>query len=149
MWRLSAPVEDLPAALTMPATVQLVGETIGPMLKVDECKINNELVRVCLTLPLHDPVRLERRIRVSPEDVIMVKFRYERLLGRSKDCAMINHGGFPCPSLQKPPSPMVSQVIQLAAPPMMVFRGNTPVSFSVPQVANLATPKEKRSVSIR
>ncbi|KAL6219602.1 hypothetical protein ACLB2K_007361 [Fragaria x ananassa] len=32
---------------------------------------------------------------------------------------------------------------------MMEFRGNTPVSFSVPQVADLATPKEKRLVSIR
>ncbi|KAL6198880.1 hypothetical protein ACLB2K_028668 [Fragaria x ananassa] len=141
--------EDLPAAPTTSATGQLIGETIGQVLKVDEHRIINGLVRVRLTLPLHDPVRLERRIRVSPEDVIMVKFRYERLLGRCKDYAMINHGGLPCPSLQEPPSPVVSPAIQPAAPPMMVFRDNTHVSFSVPQVADLATPKEKRSVSIR
>ncbi|KAL6225665.1 hypothetical protein ACLB2K_004514 [Fragaria x ananassa] len=113
-------IQDLPVALMKPAMTQLVGETIGPVLKVDERGINNGLVRVRLTLPLHDLVRLERRIRVSPEDVIT-----------------------------EPPSPMVSQVIQPAAPPMTVFRGNTPISFSVPQVADLATPKEKRSVSIR
>ncbi|KAL6198604.1 hypothetical protein ACLB2K_028393 [Fragaria x ananassa] len=113
-------IHELPAALTTPVTAQLVGETIGPVLKVYECGINNGLVRVHLTLPLHDPVRLERRIRVSPKDVIT-----------------------------EPPSPVVSPAIQPAAPPMMVFRGNTHVSFSVPQVADLASTKEKRSVSIR
>ncbi|KAL6222338.1 hypothetical protein ACLB2K_005730 [Fragaria x ananassa] len=59
-------IHDLPATLTTPATTQLVGETIGPVLKVDERGINNGLVRVRLTLPLHDPVHLGRRIRVSP-----------------------------------------------------------------------------------
>ncbi|KAL6197189.1 hypothetical protein ACLB2K_032801 [Fragaria x ananassa] len=60
MWRLSALVEDLPAALTMSTTTQLVGETIGPVPKIDERGINNGLVRVRLTLPLYDQVRLER-----------------------------------------------------------------------------------------
>ncbi|KAL6225033.1 hypothetical protein ACLB2K_003885 [Fragaria x ananassa] len=114
-------IQDLLAALTTSATARLVGETIGLVLQVDERGINNGLVRVRrLTLPLHDPVRLERRIRISPEDVIT-----------------------------EPPSPMASPAIQPVAPPMMVFRGNTPVSLSVPQVAALATLKEKRSMSIR
>ncbi|KAL6176684.1 hypothetical protein ACLB2K_053317 [Fragaria x ananassa] len=112
---------------------RLVGETIIPVLQVDERGINNGLVRVRLTLRLHDPVHLERRIRVSPEDVITVKFWYELLLGRCRDCAMINHGGLPCASLQEPPSPVASPAIQLTAPPMMVFRGNTHVSLSIPQ----------------
>ncbi|KAL6199257.1 hypothetical protein ACLB2K_029043 [Fragaria x ananassa] len=143
-------IHDLPVALTTSATARLVRETIDPVLQVDERGINNELVRVRLTLPLHDLVRLERTIRVSPEDLITVKFRYERLLGRCRDCTMINHGGgLPCPSVKEPPSPVVSLVIQPAAPPMMVFLGNTLISLSVPQVVALATPKEKISVSIR
>ncbi|KAL6196425.1 hypothetical protein ACLB2K_032040 [Fragaria x ananassa] len=156
MWRLSNPVEiwvdihDLLVVVTTSVMARLVRETIDPVLQVDERGINNGLVRVRLTLPLHDLVRLETRIRVSPEDLITVKFRYERLLGRCRDCIMINHGGgLPCPSVQEPPSPVVSPMIQSAAPPMMVFRGNTPISLSVPQVAALATPKEKKSVSIR
>ncbi|KAL6140618.1 hypothetical protein ACLB2K_058916 [Fragaria x ananassa] len=110
--------QDLPAAMT---TTRLVGETTDPVLQVNERGINNGLVRVRLTLHLHDLVRLERRIRVSSKDVITVKFRYERLLERCRDCAMINHRGLPCPSLQEPPSPVVFPAIQLVALPMMVF----------------------------
>ena len=56
-------------------TAWLVGETIDPSLQVDNAGFQCGVARVRLTLPLNAPVRLERRIRVSLIDVILVKFR--------------------------------------------------------------------------
>ncbi|KAL6141294.1 hypothetical protein ACLB2K_059584 [Fragaria x ananassa] len=72
-------IQNLSAAITTSVTTKLVSETIGPVLQVDNLDINHGLVRVRLTLPLNDIVRLDRRIRVSPIDVITVKFKYDRL----------------------------------------------------------------------
>ncbi|KAL6206077.1 hypothetical protein ACLB2K_023327 [Fragaria x ananassa] len=77
--------------------IRLIGETIG------------RTTRVCLTLPLNNPIRYEWRIKVSPEDVLLVKYRYERLLGR-------------CPravddEVMQPPSTTAPH-----APALMVFR---------------------------
>ena len=90
-------------ALTTAATRRLVGETIGPVLEVDNRGINHGVVQVRLTLPLYEPVRLDRRIRVSPIDVITMKFSYGELLGRCRTYAMINHGGLPYPWDSEPP----------------------------------------------
>ncbi|KAL6206154.1 hypothetical protein ACLB2K_023403 [Fragaria x ananassa] len=54
-------------------------------------------VRVCLTLSLDEPVKMQRRIRVSPIDVLEIDVRYERLVDRYCECSMLIHGGLPCP----------------------------------------------------
>ncbi|KAL6176854.1 hypothetical protein ACLB2K_053486 [Fragaria x ananassa] len=91
-------IRGLPVALTMVATAcRLVGETIGPVLQVDEPSTNCLLVRVCVTFPLNTLVRLDKRLRVSPIGVIQVKVKYERLLRRCTDCIMINHKELCCP----------------------------------------------------
>ncbi|KAL6125328.1 hypothetical protein ACLB2K_073387 [Fragaria x ananassa] len=80
-------------------------------------------------------------------DVLQVSYCYERLLGRCRDCMMINHGGIRCPR--------VLEDSQAVAPPpttpsTMVFRasasGSRSTSLSIPAVS---LPKEKRTVSIR
>nr|XP_011459640.1 PREDICTED: uncharacterized protein LOC105350015 [Fragaria vesca subsp. vesca] len=58
-------IERLPAALTTTPTTKLIGETIGEVLQVDHPDINKGVARVRLTLPLHNPMRLERRSRMS------------------------------------------------------------------------------------
>lgn len=44
------------------AADQVMGETIGHFLQVDDTGIQRFVARICLTLPLNAPVRLERRI---------------------------------------------------------------------------------------
>ncbi|KAL6205210.1 hypothetical protein ACLB2K_022472 [Fragaria x ananassa] len=73
-------IQGLLAALSTTATARLVAETIGFVLQVDRGGFQHGIARGRLTLPLHQPVRLERRIRVSPVDVIQVFSRYGRLL---------------------------------------------------------------------
>ncbi|KAL6144229.1 hypothetical protein ACLB2K_054924 [Fragaria x ananassa] len=134
-------MQDLPTTLTTAATACLVGKTIVPVLQVDQQGINSGQIRVCLTLPLNDLVRPKRRIRVSLEDVLTVKFRYDQLLGLCRDCFTINH---------EPPSPVALLVVNPPiAPPLMVFRGNAPISLSVPNATMPHIPKDKRMITIR
>ncbi|KAL6217689.1 hypothetical protein ACLB2K_010906 [Fragaria x ananassa] len=65
-------IEGLPAILTTAPTAKLIGETVGELLHVDYPSINKGVARVRLTLPLNNLVRLERCIRVSLEDVLLV-----------------------------------------------------------------------------
>ncbi|KAL6228176.1 hypothetical protein ACLB2K_002130 [Fragaria x ananassa] len=64
----------LPTALTTVATTRLVGETVGPVLIVDQNNINRGIVRVRLTLSLDEPMKIQWRIRVSPIDVLEIDF---------------------------------------------------------------------------
>ncbi len=89
---------DLLAALITLATLQLVGETIRPVLNVDQVGLRRGSTRVRVTLPLNSPVRMDRRLHVSPEDVIKVQYMYERLVGLCRGFMMLNHGGLPCPN---------------------------------------------------
>ncbi|KAL6141650.1 hypothetical protein ACLB2K_059938 [Fragaria x ananassa] len=92
----------------------------------------------------------EELIRVSLEDVITMKFRYDHLLGRCRDCAMINRGGLPCQRLQEFPSLVAPPVVsQPNVPHLMVFRGNTSISLSVPHAVVPPIPKDKRTMPIR
>ncbi|KAL6125329.1 hypothetical protein ACLB2K_073388 [Fragaria x ananassa] len=51
-------IKGLPPALTTAATARLVGETIGPILQVDQYGLNRGNACVRITLPLNDPVWL-------------------------------------------------------------------------------------------
>ena len=62
----------LVALTTVATTCRLVGETIGPVLQVDEPSKNCMLVCVRVTFPLNALVRLDKRLRVSPIGVIQV-----------------------------------------------------------------------------
>ncbi|KAL6130797.1 hypothetical protein ACLB2K_069176 [Fragaria x ananassa] len=84
-------IEGLPAALSTAATARLVAETIGAVLQVDNGGFQRGLARVRITLPLNQPVRLDRRIRVSPTDVLQVIYRYERLVERCRTCSMLGY----------------------------------------------------------
>ncbi|XP_004308583.1 PREDICTED: uncharacterized protein LOC101297012 [Fragaria vesca subsp. vesca] len=147
--RVWVEILGLRVALTTAATTRLVGETIGSVLQVDQHGINREIVRVRLTLMLDEPVRLTRRIRVSPTDVLEVQFRYERLWHWCRVCSMLNHGGLPCPREQEAEAPAV--IPSLVATPSMVFRANIPSTLSILAYVSLSTlfPKEKRAVTIR
>ncbi|KAL6218681.1 hypothetical protein ACLB2K_011891 [Fragaria x ananassa] len=63
-------IKGLPAALSTTTTMRLVAETIGVVLQVDHDGLQRGLARVRITLPLNQPVRLDRRIRVSPTNVL-------------------------------------------------------------------------------
>ncbi|KAL6201871.1 hypothetical protein ACLB2K_025583 [Fragaria x ananassa] len=63
--------------------------------------------RVCLTLPLNNPIRYEWRIKVSPEDVLLVKYKYERLLGRCPRAAYDEVMQPPSMTAPHAPAPMV------------------------------------------
>ncbi|KAL6225875.1 hypothetical protein ACLB2K_004724 [Fragaria x ananassa] len=119
-------IEGLRTALTTVATTRLVGETIGTVL----------------------------RLRVSPEDVILVKYKYKRLLGGCRICWMLNHGGRSCP--HKADDVIVVQPPASVAPPTlapMVFRANSSQVMIPPSpLLSYLFPlfgKEKRSVQIR
>ncbi|KAL6219110.1 hypothetical protein ACLB2K_012316 [Fragaria x ananassa] len=124
-------------------------ETIGPILKVDQVGLRRGSTLMRVMLPLNSPVRMDRRLRLSPEDVIKVQYRYERLVGLCKDCLILNHGGFPCPNAQETEEgtgALVGLVVAPAAPPI-VFRANSQVSLVVPSMPALF--REKRPVQIR
>ncbi|KAL6129437.1 hypothetical protein ACLB2K_072787 [Fragaria x ananassa] len=146
MW-IWVEIKGLPPTLATAATARLVGETIGPILQIDQSGLNRSNARVHITLPLNDPVRLERRIRVSLVDVLQVSYCYERLLGCCRDCMMINHGGLRCPRVLEDSQAVAPPP---TTPPTMVFRasasGSGSTSLSVPAVS---LPKEKMTVSIR
>ncbi|KAL6127653.1 hypothetical protein ACLB2K_071016 [Fragaria x ananassa] len=140
---------DLPATLTTEATLRLVGETIRLVLNVDQAGLRRGSTRVRVTLPLNSLVRKDRRLRVSPEDMIRVQYRYERLVGLCRDCMMLNHGGIPCPNAQDakegtrdPLGPAAAS----AAPPI-VFRANTQAALVV--LNFLALFRKKRPVQIK
>lgn len=61
-------VRDLPAALTTDASIRLVGETISPVLTVDQEGKRGGTARARVTLPLNNLVCMDRRLWVSPED---------------------------------------------------------------------------------
>ncbi|KAL6191188.1 hypothetical protein ACLB2K_037579 [Fragaria x ananassa] len=68
-------------ALTTTATTRVVGQTIEYVLLVDQPSVNRGVVLVLVTVPLNKHVCLDRRIRVSPMDVLQIKFCYESLMG--------------------------------------------------------------------
>ncbi|KAL6211663.1 hypothetical protein ACLB2K_016886 [Fragaria x ananassa] len=115
-------------------------------VKRDQSDLNRGNARVCITLPLNDPVRLEHGIRVSPVDVLQVSYSNGRLLGRCRDYMMINHGGLRCPRVLED---LQEVTLPPTAPPTMVFRasalGSGSTSLLVPAVS---LPKEKRTEEI-
>lgn len=77
--------------------MNLIGETIGPVLMVDQQVLHRKVARVKVSLPLNEQVQLSQRISVSLVVVIELQFKYKRLLGRCRDWSMINHCHAPCP----------------------------------------------------
>ena len=69
-------ISNLSATLVTEVTVRLVGETIRSVLQVDRAGLRNGLASVCFTLPLHHHVRVNKRLKVSPEDLICVNYRF-------------------------------------------------------------------------
>ncbi|KAL6206396.1 hypothetical protein ACLB2K_023644 [Fragaria x ananassa] len=124
--------------------------TVVPLFCLDMGRYSSH-VRVRVTLPLHQPVRLERRIRVSPDNVILVTYKYECLLGRCHTCAMINHGGDICPRENKEVPRPVANLTLTTATPAMVFKENSFQTLNTLTMLSLPPlfPKEKRSVQIR
>ncbi|XP_024179126.1 uncharacterized protein LOC112185147 [Rosa chinensis] len=90
-------LKGIPSGILTEPTVQLVGGTIGEVLEVDRMALHRGDARVPLVLSIHDPVHFDRRVRVSSVDVLILRFEYERHLGRCHSCAMLNHGGQHCP----------------------------------------------------
>ncbi|XP_062020904.1 uncharacterized protein LOC133737342 [Rosa rugosa] len=74
-------VQGLPPGILTEPTIRLVGETIGEVLQVDQTALRQGSAHVRLVLPINDSVRLNRRVRVSPIDILTLQFLYERLLG--------------------------------------------------------------------
>ncbi|KAL6144890.1 hypothetical protein ACLB2K_055580 [Fragaria x ananassa] len=144
-------IQGLPAVLSTVATARLVVETIGVVLQVDHGGFQRGLARVRVTLPLNQPVRLDRRIRVSPMDVLQVTYKYERLIGRCRTCSMLNHDEETCPLESEEVVPPTSAPSRATGLPPMVFRGNSAPNLIVPNSPTLAFlfPKEKRVVQIR
>ncbi|KAL6195197.1 hypothetical protein ACLB2K_030817 [Fragaria x ananassa] len=64
-------IMGFPATLSAVATTRLVAETIGIVLQVNDGVFQRNVMRVRVTLPLHQLVCLDRRIRVSPDDVLL------------------------------------------------------------------------------
>ncbi|XP_024161644.1 uncharacterized protein LOC112168940 [Rosa chinensis] len=94
-------LDGIPPGILTEPTVRLVGRTIGEVLEVDRPALRRGDARVKLVLSIHDLVRLNRTVRVSPSDVLTLRFRYKRLLGRCHSCAMLNHGGQRCPRVDE------------------------------------------------
>ncbi|KAL6209361.1 hypothetical protein ACLB2K_020303 [Fragaria x ananassa] len=138
-------VSGLPPGWITETSVRLIGETIGDVLGVDGQGVRLGNPRVRVSLPLNELVWLSRWVRVSPVDVLELFFRYERLLGRCRDCAMINHGGLRCSS-------MVVVEAVLVPPsksgPEMVFRSATSSSGLLTVPASPLNKKDKKDVSI-
>ncbi|KAL6127181.1 hypothetical protein ACLB2K_075223 [Fragaria x ananassa] len=140
---------DLPTTFTTEVTLRLVVETIRLVLNVDQAGLRRGSTRVRVTLPLNSLVRKDRRLRVSPEDVIRVQYRYERFVGLCRDCMMLNHGGIPCPNAQDAEEGTGALLGPAAAPeaPPIVFRANTQAALVVPNFSALF--RKNRSVQIR
>ncbi|PRQ29903.1 hypothetical protein RchiOBHm_Chr5g0018871 [Rosa chinensis] len=136
-------------------TVRLVGGTIGEVLEVDRPALRRGDARVRLVLSIHDPVHLDRRVRVSPSDVLTLRFRYERLLGRCHSCAMLNHGGQRCLRVDELAADAgAEQGSQTAGGPIipaLVFRANVQPSISSPLISTFKVPglSKKKPVQIR
>ncbi|KAL6185384.1 hypothetical protein ACLB2K_041518 [Fragaria x ananassa] len=137
---------DLPVALTTNATLRLVGETIRPILNVDQAGLRRGSTRVCVTLPLNSPVRMDRRPCMSPNYVIKVQYMYERLVGL---CKVLNHGGLSSPNAQDIEEGTGAPIGPVAAPtfPSMVFRAKSQIALVVPILPALY--RVKRTVQIK
>lgn len=64
-------------------------------------------------------MRLDIRLSVSPKDVINVQYKYKRVVGRCRDCMMLNHSGQACPRTLETatdPSGQIRVVMAIAAP---------------------------------
>ncbi|XP_024164295.1 uncharacterized protein LOC112171328 [Rosa chinensis] len=120
---------EIPAGILMEPTVRLVGGTIREVLEVDRVALRRGEARVRLTLPINDPVRLDSRVRVSPIDILTLRFRYERLLGRCSLCALLNHGRQRCLREGEVEVDTVVEEDLTQAPglalPALVFRANS------------------------
>ncbi|KAL6178653.1 hypothetical protein ACLB2K_050171 [Fragaria x ananassa] len=117
---------DLPAKLTIDATVRLVGKTIGLVLNINQSGLMIGSTRVSVTLTLNNLVRIDRCLHVSPKYVIKVQYMYERLVGLCRDCMMLNHGGMVCPKAQEAVEETedLNGPVAAAATPLIVFRAN-------------------------
>lgn len=145
-----------PAFLTM-ATIALIGETLGPVLTVDQRGVREGLARVRVALPLHKPIRLEKKVLFSSTEEYGLTFKYDHLLGQCKLCARLDHMGAPCldivpsgiPGSAGPSSSLVSGVTT----PSLMFRANIPQTLSSSLFSNVCFyevfPKEKRGVVIK
>ncbi|KAM5587295.1 hypothetical protein ABKV19_005960 [Rosa sericea] len=148
-------MEGIPLGILTEPTVRLVGGTIGEVMEVDRTVLRRGDARVRLVLSINDPVRLNRRVRVSPVDVLTLRFRYERLLGRCHSCAMLNHGGQRCPRVDDSEIDSVmetgSQPATGSIVPALVFRPNVQPSISSSLLSAFKVPNmlKKKSVQIR
>ncbi|KAM5587203.1 hypothetical protein ABKV19_005910 [Rosa sericea] len=146
-------LQGIPPGILTEPTVRLVGGTIGDVLEVDRVALRHGEARVRLTLPIDDPVRLDRRVRVSPVDVLTLRFRYERLLGRCRLCALLNHGGQRCPREDEVEVDTVAEEgsSQALGPPLpaIVFRANSQPSPSLLSTFKVPSMLKKKPVQIR
>ncbi|KAM5562530.1 hypothetical protein ABKV19_017646 [Rosa sericea] len=146
-------LEGIPPGILTYPTVKLVGGTIGEVLEVDRLALRRGEARVRLILSINDPVRLDRRVRVSPTDVLTLRFRYERLLGRCRLCALLNHGGQRCPREDESETDTVveegSQQVSGLALPALVFRANSQPSPSLLSTFKVPNLLKKKPVHIR
>jgi hypothetical protein len=150
-------IQGIPPAYFTEATIALLGETLGRVMVVDQRAVRDGLARVRIELLLHKPVRLEKKVRFSPSEEYNLTFKYDRLLGRCRVCARLDHVGAPCPEVASLNIPTATDsLISVgtgAAAPTMVFRANIPPTISSPLFSNLKFSevfrKEKREVVIR
>lgn len=90
---------------------------------------------------------------VSPVDVLPVKYRYKRRLGRCRTCKIINHDRLECPRAREatPPSKILASKGSGSSASVMVFMPNQPqtlMTHDVPLLTPLFT-KERRQFKIR
>ncbi|XP_062007499.1 uncharacterized protein LOC133724697 [Rosa rugosa] len=146
-------LQGIPLGILTEPTVRLVGGTIGEVLEVDRVALSRGEARVRLTLPINDPVRLDRRVRVSLVDVLTLRFWYERLLGRCRLCALLNHGGQRCPREDEVEADTVVEESSPQAPgpalPALVFRANSQPSPSLLSTFKVPNMLKKKHVQIR
>ena len=146
-------ITGLPPALMTEATVRLVGETIGSVIRIDHTALGRDDARLRVTLPLTAPVKSSRRLRVSSSDVITVEYQYERLVGWCRTCNRLDHGGQRCPS-EVNPEPDNLNPNPPSSVPMMIFRANSAPGMALPSMPSFSSlsnlfPKEKRQIQIR
>lgn len=146
-------IHGIPPTFLMMATITLIGETLGPVLMVDQCGVREELAKVRVALPLHKHVFLEKKVTFSPMEEYGLTFKYGRLLV----CAQLNHVEAPCPDIV--PSGVPSSAVSLSSlvsgvtTPSLVFHANIPQTLSSSLFFDVSFsevfPKEKRGVVIK
>lgn len=97
---------------------------------VDHRGVHEGHARVRIVLSLHRLVCLEKKVCFSSREEYGLTFKYERLLGRCRQCARLDHVGALCPdaasaSDSSAAGPSSSAVNGLLVPPI-VFRSNIP-----------------------